>query len=55
MVAKYDGIGGINAGGFVDNNGLGNGGTPQGLVIEDGQLIISRDELARHEKTFNRR
>ena len=24
-------------------------------AIEDGQLIISRDELARHEKTFNRR
>lgn len=39
MVAKYDGVGGINAGGFVDNNGLGNGGTPQGLVIADGKLV----------------
>jgi len=45
MVAKYDGIGGINAGGFVDNNGLGNGGTPQGLVIEDGQLIYGNPSV----------
>jgi len=45
MVAKYDGVGGINAGGFVDNNGLGNGGTPQGLVIEDGQLIYGNPDV----------
>lgn len=38
MVAKYDGIAGINAGGFVDNNGLGDGGVPLGLVIVDGEI-----------------
>ena len=40
MVAKYDGIAGINAGGFNDENGTGNGGIPQGLVISDGQLVF---------------
>ncbi|MBR0161783.1 MAG: phosphodiester glycosidase family protein [Oscillospiraceae bacterium] len=39
MVAKYRGIAGINAGGFNDENGTGNGGIPQGLVITDGELI----------------
>ncbi|MCR5135569.1 MAG: phosphodiester glycosidase family protein [Oscillospiraceae bacterium] len=39
MVAKYDGIAGINAGGFNDDNGLGNGGTPLGLVISEGELL----------------
>ena len=45
MVEKYNGIAGINAGGFNDNNGLGNGGTPTGLVItEDGILWGSASE-----------
>ena len=39
MVAKYDGIAGINAGGFTDENGSGNGGIPQGLVITNGEII----------------
>ncbi len=39
MVAKYNGVAGINAGGFNDENGRGNGGIPQGLVITDGQLV----------------
>lgn len=39
MVAKYDGIAGINAGGFNDENGTGNGGIPQGLVIANGEII----------------
>ena len=39
MVAKYNGLAGTNAGGFVDNNGLGNGGTPTGMVIADGQIL----------------
>lgn len=39
MVAKYDGVAGINAGGFNDENGLGNGGVPQGLVITEGELV----------------
>ncbi len=39
MVAKYDGIAGINAGGFNDENGTGNGGIPQGLVISGGEIV----------------
>lgn len=36
MVKKYDALAGINAGGFDDSNGLGNGGTPVGMVISNG-------------------
>ena len=39
MVAKYNGLAGINAGGFNDENGQGDGGKPQGLVITEGQII----------------
>ncbi len=39
MVAKYNGIAGTNAGGFIDNNGLGNGGTPTGMVLSDGKIL----------------
>ena len=40
MVAKYDGIAGVNAGGFVDNNGLSNGSVPLGLVVRDGTILF---------------
>ena len=39
MVERCGGIAGINAGGFVDNNGLSNGATPTGLVICEGELV----------------
>ena len=39
LVAKYNGVAGINAGGFNDENGLGNGGIPQGLVITGGEMV----------------
>ncbi len=39
LVAKYNGVAGINAGGFNDENGLGDGGTPQGLVVTEGQMV----------------
>lgn len=39
LVAKYGGVAGINAGGFNDENGSGNGGIPQGLVITAGELV----------------
>ena len=38
FIAQYGAIGGTNAGGFVDPNGTGNGGIPDGLVIRDGRL-----------------
>lgn len=37
IVAEKDAVAGINAGGFQDD-ALGTGGKPAGLVIEDGQL-----------------
>ena len=39
IVAHYNGVGGINAGGFWDNGGQGNGGFPIGLVISQGKLM----------------
>lgn len=45
MVAKYHGIAGTNAGGFVDNNGRGNGGTPTGMVLVDGQIIYGSTDI----------
>lgn len=39
MVTKYQGIAGINAGGFNDENGSGDGSTPQGLVITNGEIV----------------
>ena len=43
LVKKYNGVAGINAGGFVDDNGLGTGGTPLGLVITEGELIFGSE------------
>ena len=39
MVKNNNAIAGINAGGFFDPGGGGNGGIPDGLVICDGELI----------------
>ena len=44
MVAKYKGVAGVNAGGFNDENGLGNGGIPQGLVIREGKRLWGSGE-----------
>ena len=38
MVAAYGAMAGVNASGFEDPNGMGNGGTPLGLVISEGEL-----------------
>lgn len=38
MAMNYDAVAAVNGGGFEDNNGVGNGGTPIGLVISDGEL-----------------
>lgn len=37
IIANYDAVAGINAGGFADD-ALGTGGKPDGIVIEDGKL-----------------
>ena len=38
MVKHFDGVAGINAGGFLDPNGSGNGSIPDTLVVYDGQV-----------------
>lgn len=42
IVSKYNGIAGINAGGFNDEGGRGNGGIPQGLVIANGEIAYDQ-------------
>lgn len=41
MVESEGGIAGINAGGFIDEAGMGNGGEPLGIVIKDGKLLYN--------------
>ena len=48
MVAKYNGLAGINAGGFNDENGTGSGGIPQGIVIVDGEVVYGNDLTPYH-------
>lgn len=38
MASEYGALAAINAGGFEDLNGVGNGGTPLGMVVSQGQL-----------------
>ena len=39
IAKEYNATAAINAGGFKDENGQGNGGTPLGLVISQGSLL----------------
>lgn len=41
MVKRYDGIAGINAGGFEDPNGQGNGSEPNTLVVYEGKTYYA--------------
>ena len=41
MVEKFDAVAGINAGGFVDPEGMGNGSTPESLVVFEGQTYYA--------------
>ncbi len=38
IIDRYEGVGGMNAGGFEDLGGVGNGGAPLGIVISQGEL-----------------
>ncbi len=38
MMERDGAVAGVNAGGFADLNGVGNGGQPLGLVITDGEV-----------------
>ena len=43
-IEMNDAVAGINAGGFEDVGGNGNGGTAYGIVIHDGELISGRPD-----------
>lgn len=45
MIENHNGIAGTNAGGFVDEDGRGNGGTPDGLVIMGGRITYGSAEI----------
>ena len=38
IAARYDAVAAINGGGFQDHGGVGNGGTPIGVVISEGEI-----------------
>lgn len=44
IVKKYNAVAGINAGGFVDTNMKGNGGCPDGYIIENGKIVYDGGE-----------
>jgi exopolysaccharide biosynthesis protein len=46
MVNTYDCVAGINAGGFYDPNGKGNGGIPEGMTIVDGEIYYASEGVA---------
>lgn len=39
MIRKYDAVGGVNGGGFLDEDGMQKGGIPKGLVIKDSKIL----------------
>jgi len=41
LVEKFDAVAGINAGGFVDNDGRGDGSKPDSLVVYEGEIYDS--------------
>jgi len=42
IVNKYNAVAGINAGGFSDEGGHGNGGTPEGIIIENYKIVYKQ-------------
>ena len=42
MVGQFDGVAGINAGGFYDPDGTGNGSIPDSLTVVDGKIYYER-------------
>ncbi len=53
IITDYNAIAGINAGGFADNNGFGNGGTPVGMVVVDGDIIYNSSATYHNLIGFN--
>ena len=42
IAQDYNAVAAVNGGAFADDGGVGNGGTPKGIVISDSQLLYSR-------------
>lgn len=45
MIKSYNAVGGVNAGGFEDINGAGDGGIPIGLVISEGKMRYGEPDM----------
>lgn len=43
LAEKYNAVLAINGGGFEDANGMGNGGTPIGIVISEGKIVYGSE------------
>lgn len=48
MIQKNNCIAGMNAGGFSDAGGVGNGGKPTGIIIEDGIVKWRENDMTRY-------
>ena len=46
MVGYYDAVAGINAGGFLDPNGTGNGSIPDTMVVFEGQIYYAENGVS---------
>ena len=46
LTRRYDALGGINGGGFIDEGGGGSGGLPEGLTIVEGETYLWVDSGA---------
>lgn len=46
MIEEYDAVGGVNGGGFEDEDGKGTGGIPIGVVVNDGKLLYGANITA---------
>lgn len=49
MAKRVGAIAAINGGGFLDPNGKGNGGFPQGITIHNGQIITGANSNSSYE------
>ncbi len=49
MCEHYDAFAGINAAGFTDPEGQGNGAYPEGIVMQDGEVIWNSTKGKKHD------
>lgn len=54
IVEKYNFLGGINAGGFIDKGGHGRGGTPTECIIQDYKIVYGKENRKYNIIGFNK-